>query len=345
MKNILQQLEDSVTNLNRKNEFLIPRIKLTVFYVLYVVLILSILSFAIYWFFLDNLDIKNVFPEPVLQRVENHLREESHGIEKMSSELKERLQNIIVTVDIVIILLSTFFAYFLAKKTLAPVEKILKNHKQFSSDVAHELRTPLSVLKAGIEYTLIKDRSATEYKELLLEQSGEIDYLVAVSNDLLEATKIQEYKVAKEKISISELCEDQFVLMQNYFLAKKIKFTKDIEKNISLDIDHIKIKRVLHNILKNSVDYSHEGGEVSLQLCRKGSVVVISIIDNGIGIAKEDSERIFDQFYKVDQSRERSESGAGLGLYMANQIIKAHGGTIKCESEIGIGSSFIITLP
>lgn len=82
-----------------------------------------------------------------------------------------------------------------------------------------------------------------------------------------------------------------------------------------------------------------------MQLCRKGSVVVISIIDNGIGIAKEDSERIFDQFYKVDQSRERSESGAGLGLYMANQIIKAHGGTIKCESEIGIGSSFIITLP
>lgn len=342
MKNILQQFEALVTNLNKKNEFLKARITLTLFYILGISIILFILSLAIYWLFSQAIDLQTLFQNNT--SAIKHFTLEGYGGDEVIHELKEKLLNIILWVDLVIIFISSFFAYFLAKKTLTPIEKTLMKHKQFSSDVAHELRTPLSVLKSGIEYTLLKKRKPEEYVSLLKEQHEEIDYLVDLSNNLLESLSVQHKEINKNNCDLSNLCEKQSQLMKKYFEQRNITLTTDIKQNIFAYIDEIKIKRVLYNILKNAVEYNKKGGSVSLSICGDEKNIIITVADTGIGIESTDLENIFDQFYKADNSRTKN-NGAGLGLYLAKEIIESHGGTLICTSTLTVGSIFTVIIP
>lgn len=303
MKNILQQLEALVTNFNKKDQFRKAHIKLTLLYIFYISIILFVVSFAVYWLFINNLNLNSIFPDTALLDIQNHIDQEFYKNEKYIHELKEKLQQIIILIDLGIIIISGFIAYLFAEKTLQPIQKILTKHKQFSSDVAHELRTPLSILKSGIEYTLLKERNKQEYQKLLKEQLEEIEYLINVSNDLLLSTDINNENNVLKRINISKLCENQYNLMGKYFTQKNILFTKNISSNIFVQADEIKLKRALYNLLKNAGEYSQKKTSVNIKLYKEGRFCHISISDTGIGIAKENKEKIFQQFYKVDKAR------------------------------------------
>ena len=121
--------------------------------------------------------------------------------------------------------------------------------------------------------------------------------------------------------------------------------TEIIGSEVYINADRVRIGQVIANLLSNALKYTDENGNVSLTVSQKGNNAEIVVEDTGIGISSEDRNRVFERFYRTDQSRTRKTGGAGIGLSISKAIVSAHGGSIYCESTIGKGSRFVVTLP
>ena len=127
--------------------------------------------------------------------------------------------------------------------------------------------------------------------------------------------------------------------------GRGVDITMQGKEEVYVQGDKVRLGRVLLNLVDNAIKYTPKGGRVILSLAKKGDDAHISIKDTGIGISKEDQEKIFERFYRVDKSRSREVGGTGLGLAICKRIVEAHGGRISVESEIGKGSTFTVILP
>jgi len=229
---------------------------------------------------------------------------------------------------------------------ISRLEKAFEQQKQFTADVSHDLRTPLSIIQAESSLTLKKDRSIEEYKkslELILEETS---YMSEIIDKLLflarSDNKTQFYNFTKTNLKslLEEVIKKVSPLYHNKGLTLQV--TKLEELNIMADKD--KLKEALINILDNSLKYTDEG-KVSISSVKRGNFAKISIEDTGRGIPKEDLHRIFDRFYRGDKARTSSEKSTGLGLAIVKEIINAHNGRIEVESEVGKGTVFSLFLP
>jgi len=236
--------------------------------------------------------------------------------------------------------------------------------KQFSSDASHELKTPLTILKGEVEVALRKERTSPEYQQILKSNLEEINRMSRIVEDLLLLSKedVGEVKLYREEINLTQIIDE--VVNQISFLAQTRKLRLEAsnhQKDICVLGDPLRIRELFLNLIENSIKYTEEGGLIQITLTRedilqdgqastrpKGLEVQyaqVVVSDSGIGIAKEDQEKIFDRFFRVDKARSREEGGSGLGLSICKWIAEAHGGDIQVESEIGKGSSFIVKLP
>ncbi|MEK7850700.1 MAG: heavy metal sensor histidine kinase, partial [Deltaproteobacteria bacterium] len=218
---------------------------------------------------------------------------------------------------------------------------------QFSSDVSHELRTPLTILRGEMEVALRSQRSAEEYREVITSGLEEVERMSLMVEELLLLSKAEhgELRLNISTVLLHSLLEISFDNAMALARGRGVDITIHGKEEVSVQGDKMRLARVLLNLVDNAVKYTPKGGRVILSLAKKGDEAYISIRDTGIGISKEDQEKIFERFYRVDKSRSREIGGTGLGLAICKRIIEAHGGRISVDSEIGKGSTFTVVLP
>ncbi|MCX7966425.1 MAG: ATP-binding protein, partial [Syntrophorhabdaceae bacterium] len=200
---------------------------------------------------------------------------------------------------------------------------------QFSIDVSHELKTPLTILKGETEVALRKERTADDYKKILKSNLEEIDRMTKIIDDLLLLSKAESNNILinKEDIAIKDLIADICMNMENYAKNKGVELVLGNIDEVNLKGDEIKLRRMLSNIIENGIKYNSEGGKVEVYSALNDGYINIYIKDNGMGIPESDIKFIFDRFYRGDKSRRR-ETGSGLGLSISKWIAEAHNGTI-----------------
>lgn len=222
--------------------------------------------------------------------------------------------------------------------------------KDFLGNVSHELKTPLFTVQGYILTLLDGAMKDKKLREKYLERASKgVERLIYIVKDLDLITKFEagELKVERSDFDIIELIQNTFDLLEMKAAKKEIALTFDMEypNPIYVNADREKIQQVISNLLVNSIKYGHPNGttEVSVENLIKNKVIV-RVTDNGVGIPKQHIPRLFERFYRVDQSGSRSEGGSGLGLSIVKHIIEAHGEKIYVESEVDVGSEFSFTL-
>lgn len=220
--------------------------------------------------------------------------------------------------------------------------------KEFVANVSHELKTPLTSIKTYSETMLEQDldeESKNKFMKVILSEANRMTRLVS---DLLQLTKFDYKKVAWNKISfdITELtkqvCEKHKIQAEKKEQILECYVTSNVPEVYG---DRDGIERVITNIVTNSIKYTPEKGNIKVYVGAVYDDAYIKIIDNGIGIPKEDLPRVFERFYRVDKARSREMGGTGLGLPIAKEIIEANGGSIDMKSDVGKGTEVIIKVP
>lgn len=237
---------------------------------------------------------------------------------------------------------------------ISRLDQSFQKIKQFTQDVSHELKTPLTILKGEVEVGLLKDRSTVEYQRILKSNLEEINRMSQIIEDLLLLSKVDsgEIKLQKQEVNLNKIIYE--VVSQMEILAKDKGLRIEIQnyqQDVILFGDSLKLRELFLNLISNSIKYTEQGGVIRITIKReaqnglKNRYAKIIVSDTGIGISKEDQPKIFDRFYRVDKARSREQGGSGLGLSICKWIVEAHNGEIKVESELGKGSSFIVNLP
>ena len=193
----------------------------------------------------------------------------------------------------------------------------------------------------------LSDKDIIKLLDIVDRQTVKMKKLVS---DLLDFAKMEAgfFEIKKSHCEINKLVNDAVKEIQLIADSKKIELTQEIFSSAAVCVrcDYEKIKQVLTNLLSNSIKYTGEGGKISVWFEKTDGEIEIGVEDNGLGISKENLERVFEKFYRIDQSLTRERSGFGLGLSICQKIVELHGGKIRAESDgLGKGSRFIFTLP
>lgn len=230
------------------------------------------------------------------------------------------------------------------------LDEAFKAEKHFSSDVSHELKTPLAVILAECEYILQQDREANEYKESLETIQAQTQRTMSMVQQLLQISRSinKENAIEKEVFPLSMLAESLVEELSIVAEEQGVQIIGEIEPDIEISADETLIMRVMMNLMTNGIKYRKQdidNAYVKISIKQTNNQIFISVSDNGIGIAEEDQANVFRRFYKVDKSRNRQGESFGLGLAMVKWIVEAHDGSISVESRVGEGSTFTVTLP
>ena len=230
-------------------------------------------------------------------------------------------------------------------------KRIEKMKTEFVSLAAHQLRTPLSAIKWTVRMILDGDAGAIndEQKEMLQKSYLSNERMIGLVNDLLNVTRIEEGKYLF-KLALSDIAEITRSVADSYSgqaLKRNIKleFSEPAGKIPKLTVDAEKIGLALQNILDNAVKYTPEGGTVFVAVSGDKENIKISVKDTGVGIPANQRERVFSKFFRADNVIRLETEGSGLGLFIAKNIIEAHGGKIWFESKEGEGTTFFFSLP
>lgn len=215
----------------------------------------------------------------------------------------------------------------------------------FSADIAHELRTPLSNLLTHTQVTLTRPRPIEEYREALHSNLEELQWMAQLVNDMLYLAKA-DHGLLMPKREALDLAAEADVLLEFFApLAEDVRVTLSRVGSGHLEGDRSMLRRALSNLLDNALRFTPADGEVRVKIIDQPKGLSLTVENSGDGISKELLPRLFDRFYRVDPARhEGSSEHAGLGLAITQSIVRAHGGTIHCESENG-WTRFVIELP
>jgi len=228
---------------------------------------------------------------------------------------------------------------------LARLEESFRRLSDFSSDLAHEFKTPLSNVMTQTEVALSRSRSADEYREVLYSSLEECDRLARTVADMLFLAKA-DHGQAMPSVERIDLVHEVRGLFEFYdAFVEERNIALELEGAATIDGDHLMIRRALSNLLSNAIAHTPPGGRVKVGIAREGNGPVTIRVDNpGEAIPAEHLPRLFDRFYRVDPARQRTSGGAGLGLAITKSIVAAHGGTITVSSAGGL-TRFEVTLP
>lgn len=225
------------------------------------------------------------------------------------------------------------------------LEQSFDQERQFASDASHELRTPITIILAQCDRSRRKDKSREDFlaSVAVIEEQGK--HMSELVQQLLGLTRMQHgtdrYPMGRASLSeFVEACAGEFLPS----VKRDMVFIRDIEPEVECVFNPALMSRVVHNLLQNAYKYGSDGGRVVLTLTKDAENARLSVSDDGIGIAPEDLDRVWQRFWQADASR-GEEGGSGLGLAMVREIAEFHGGRASVISELGQGSTFTVTLP
>jgi signal transduction histidine kinase len=235
-------------------------------------------------------------------------------------------------------------------RMLGRLERSFTSLRRFTADASHELKTPLTVLRSGIERSITHPDVPRDVLETLEETLFEVNRMTELVDSLLTLARADEGRAPLhlEDIDLreilTELAETASILGEQASVHVEVDVPR---KPVQMEIDGSRVRQLLMNLLTNAIKYTPSDGTVEVDTRVKGDEVVIAVRDTGIGIAPGNLSHIFDRFWRADAARSRTGSrpGAGLGLAISKWIAEAHGGSIEVQSRPGRGTTFTVTLP
>jgi two-component system phosphate regulon sensor histidine kinase PhoR len=231
---------------------------------------------------------------------------------------------------------------------LTEVRRLEAVRRDFVANVSHELKTPLTSI-SGYAETLLTDQPDAEttrrFLTTILENARRMQRLV---DDLLDLARIEagRWQPDPEPVAVADTAQEMWSELAERAAARSVQFNVDVEPGAEIalaDVDAL--RQVLTNLLDNSLRYTSRGGRIVCRSRLEDGGVAISVADNGSGIAHDHLDRIFERFYRADQSRSREEGGTGLGLAIVKHLVEAHGGRVYAESERGAGTTVTCWFP
>ena len=320
--------------------------KLTFFYVVLAISLSLFFSVALFYFAHTELKegLSRQYNELTLKESDSSLRSYrvvNEGLNQASNHLL--LDFIYLNVSVLV--LSALIGYFLAKRTLRPIQASLLNQTRFAEEASHELKTPLTAIKASSEAELMTNKkNISGYRKLVQANIKDIDKLQELINYLLEIAKEGNIKPENmEKLEIETLINDVLETLQSKADQKQIKIFKDISKT-KFRGDKTAIRQLLIIILDNAIKYSKEEKTIEIYSKPQNNNLLIRIKDYGIGISSNELKHVFERFYQAPKqgSSNKSFEGFGLGLFIAREIVKKHSGKITINSKDGDNSYTVI---
>ena len=227
-------------------------------------------------------------------------------------------------------------------------ERLEQTRREFVSNVSHEFRTPLTIIRGAVELLLDDVLDSEEAKkECYKKIDSESAALTNLVKDLLDTSRMKsgKIKIEPKKVDLNQLIETTVDHMQIIAANKKIKINYEPKKIPAIWADEARIRQLIIIFIDNAIKFTPEKGTITVSIYAKSGKAYLCVKDTGCGISKEDQPYVFERFYKVDKARGGSETGTGLGLAIAWQIAKLHKGTIIVESEVNQGTTFKTVLP
>ncbi|WP_310832477.1 two-component system histidine kinase PnpS [Paenibacillus pedocola] len=233
------------------------------------------------------------------------------------------------------------------------IRRLEKMRSEFVANVSHELKTPVAAVK-GFAETLLgggvtDEKTARSFLQIIYDENERLNRLIG---DILELSKIESKRVQLEcsPVHLVEFFDSVLGTLSKVAEKKKISLSTNVPNELFIEGDEDKLRQIFMNLLSNAINYTHDGGSVKVTAVNRQKTdgtetVVFTVSDTGMGIPRKDLPRIFERFYRVDKARSRSSGGTGLGLSIVKHLVELHRGTITVESDLGIGSSFILELP
>ena len=230
---------------------------------------------------------------------------------------------------------------------LSRIENAIDREKQFTSDASHELRTPLAVIKGTMEVLIRKPRNQQEYEEKIQFCISEVDRLNHMVDQLLLLARFENQKqnVKQETIYLNALVLDNLTRFSEKSESKKLKIKTEFTEDYYLVCDNYLVSIIISNLISNAIKYSNPNGEIAIELGKKNNEVTFSITDFGVGIAKNDLDKIFNSFYRSDVSNHPEIKGTGLGLSIVKRLCDLLKLEIAVESNLNQGTKFVLNFP
>ncbi|KRE57474.1 two-component system histidine kinase PnpS [Paenibacillus sp. Soil750] len=238
---------------------------------------------------------------------------------------------------------------------ITAVRRLERMRSEFVANVSHELKTPIAAVKGFAETLLagaLNDKeTAVSFLQIIFDESERLNRLIG---DILELSKIESKRIPMNfsPVYLPEFVDRSLSVLRKEAEKKHIELSMTVEDDMYIEADEDRLRQIIINLLSNGIAYTQDGGKVRLRVepletNADGDYERLRIIvsDTGMGIPKKDLPRIFERFYRVDKARSRSSGGTGLGLSIVKHLVEMHKGTIRVESEVGVGTKFIIELP
>jgi len=265
----------------------------------------------------------------------------------IATEIQNIREQNLLTIVAIIVGTTVVFGYIIARITLSPARNALAAQKQFIGNIAHELRTPLSVIKTNTEVALFEESASAEIKQMLRSNVEELDRISQIINNLLSLSAlVRPERMEFSAIDLSELASH--MVERFSALAKRSNHQVTVRKSPHTVVwgNMTALEQIVGNLLRNAIQYTPQGGQIILTIApAPGNQVEFIVQDSGLGIARRDLFRIFEPFYRAEQSRTRSRGGSGLGLTIVSELLKLMGGKITIRSAMGRGTSVILLFP
>ncbi|HMK61736.1 MAG TPA: ATP-binding protein [Dissulfurispiraceae bacterium] len=237
----------------------------------------------------------------------------------------------------VLLVISFLVSRYLVNQAMKPIADVFAFHENFSSNVTHELRSPLASLKGNVEVALRKERSIDDYRETLRLGLREVDRMVDMINNLymLASSKFRPLDLMKKETNLGSLIRKIVEARRPDIISKKLSIDMTGIDEVKYSCDHALMRRAIANLIDNAVKYTPEGGIIGLELHRDEQRLTLTISNTCDGFNREEMKNFFQPFSRGQNAIQRGIDGKGLGLYIARYIVKSHGGeiTVKTTSD------------
>lgn len=344
------------------------RLKLTAWYLLIIMIVSLLFSGVIYYGVnqeftrIERIEKQRQQEEkegmlPTLQQFQQQLQQRGSSPlrivirprydPQMIQSSRMRIITILGLVNLAILLLSGLAGYFLAGRTLRPIQAMVDEQNRFITDASHELRTPLTALRSEIEVALRnKTLTLAQAKKILESNLEEAVSLQSLSDNLLELSQNGRptNRNVFSSVSLTDCVEGAVKKLGKLAEKRQIRIRKNLQAVLLQGIPD-RICELVIILLDNAIKYSPPKSTITITTKKTDGKAILTVSDQGIGIEKKDLPHIFDRFYRANKSRSKDTPGYGLGLSIAKKIVHMHNGTINVESSLGKETTFIVQLP
>jgi two-component system OmpR family sensor kinase len=231
---------------------------------------------------------------------------------------------------------------------LGRIERSVEPQRRFTADASHELRSPLSRLRAELDVALLRPRAAAEYEAVIRSSLDEVERLSRLTEALLTLARLdtgEDRDAVSAPVALAPVVDEELRRLAPDAARRRVRIAHEPAPIAAVNVSPTALRLVVANLLDNAVKFSAPGGQVTVTSLRRDGHVLLTVSDTGPGIPPEERSRLFERFYRGSAAGSPDTPGVGLGLAICRSIVEANGGTITLDSAPGNGASFTVSLP